>query len=257
MFTRRAFGALVCGSAISAHAQQAAPVPLPQQTSVSQTKSQPVVINFVGEVNYDSVGRLLKAVTDQIARGNHDITILIGSGGGGVEAAFAAFNFLRHLPPPTQITTYNIANADSAAVILFCAGTKRYSLPGAGMRFLVHGTFKTNGQVPSYLTSEILEQQLAQVNSANQMVVQAMEAATNDHRAEILSAVKGQTILTPDQAKDWGLVQAVKDTLFPSNALMLMVAENQSKSEQGMGSNVIQPTGRVEPKDSGPDQPTF
>lgn len=203
------------------------------QSGPSSPKSpQPVVINFVSDVNYDTVDRLLKTVTEQIDKGNHDITILIGSGGGQVEPAFAAFNILRHLAAPTQITTYNIANADSAAVVLFSAGTKRYSLPGVGMRFLIHGAFKLNGNVPSFLTSEILEQQLAQVNSSNQMVIQAMEAATKDHQADILAAVKSQRILSAEQAKDWGLVQEIKDTLFPPNTLMLVVSDSQPKPEQ-------------------------
>lgn len=192
-------------------------------SSIPTVPPRPVVISFVGEVNYDSVNRLLRSVTDQVQKGNTDITIMIGSAGGTVEAAYAAFNFLRHLPAPTQITTINIADTDSAAVVLFCAGSKRYSLPGAGMRFLIHGTYQTSNNVPNAMTSQVLEQHLAQVNSANQMVIQAITSATKDHEADIINAVKSQTILTPEQAKDWGLVQEIRDTPLAPGTIILTV----------------------------------
>jgi ATP-dependent protease ClpP protease subunit len=106
-------------------------------------QSNAVIISFVGGIDSGSMAGLLRTVNEQIQKGNKDITLLIASPGGDTTAAFAAYNVLRNVP--AEITTFNIGNVDSAAMLLYCAGKKRYSMPAT--RFLIHGnSFNSSSQ---------------------------------------------------------------------------------------------------------------
>src|ERR1700691_5469910 len=98
----------------------------------------PVIINFVVDINTNTVNQLVQIVNRQANSGTKRVTILIASPGGDVAAGFAAYNILRSIPN-IELTTFNVGNVDSAAMLLFSAGKNRYSLPGPGPRFLIHG----------------------------------------------------------------------------------------------------------------------
>lgn len=157
-------------------------------------------------------------VNTQVLAGNHRITILISSPGGDTTAAFAGYNVLRRLP--AEISTFNIGNVDSAAMLLYCAGHNRFSLPGPGPRFLIHGNSATSG-IP--MTSQLIGDQLAQVNNLNEMVVQAILSVAPGRRADIENAVRTQTILTPEQAMDWGIVQEIRRDFMEPGATLIAV----------------------------------
>lgn len=185
--------------------------------------SKPVIINFVAPITGDTINNLIKIVNDQGTKGNRRITVLISSGGGDTTAALAAYNILRHLSN-VELTTFNIGNVDSAAMLLYCAGSKRYSLPGPGTRFLIHGNSATfQAGVP--MDANLVDSQLQQLNSLNQMVAQVLSEVTKNKRAEIDLAIHSQTILTPEQAKEWGIVDDIKPNFMEPGATFLAVSE--------------------------------
>lgn len=190
------------------------------QQSTAESKS--VIINFVAPITGDTVNNLIRVVTDQATRGNSKITILISSGGGDTTAGLAAYNILRHLNN-AEITTFNIGNVDSAAMLLFCAGSKRYSLPGPGTRFLIHGN-GMNPQLGVPVDVNFWDSQVQQLKSLNQMVVQVISEASHDKRAEIEAAVRSQTILSPEQAKEWGIVQDIRTDFMEPGAKFLAIS---------------------------------
>jgi hypothetical protein len=57
----------------------------------------------------------------------------------------------------------------------------------------------------------------------NQMISRVMSTATNKKQSEIESMLQGQTILTSEQAKDWGLVQAIKEQFLEPGARLVTV----------------------------------
>jgi ATP-dependent protease ClpP protease subunit len=208
---RVVLAAIIAILAVTAKAQQP-PVPPPQNPP------QIAVITFMGDVNTASVGVLLQVVNGQIRSGVHKITLVISSGGGDSSAAFAAYNYLRNLP--VEVTTFNIGNIDSAAVILYCAGRHRYSLPAT--RFLIHGNSLVFG-ANSMMDAAALQGNLEVLKSLNQMLVHVVVSATNKSQTEIEAAVRSQVILTPEDAKRWNLIEEIKPDFMEPGAVLVSV----------------------------------
>lgn len=180
-----------------------------------------VLINFLLPINSDTVNSLLRIVNDQAKKGITNITLLMSSPGGDTPAALAAYNVLRSLP--IELTTFNIGNVDSAAVMVYCAGRNRFSLPGPGTRFLIHGNRLTFG-VGVPLDALGVDSQLQQLKSLNQMVIQVLSSIAPSKRGDIENAVQLQRILTPEQAKEWGIVQEIRTGFMEPGATLIAVA---------------------------------
>jgi len=179
-----------------------------------------VIINFILPIDTNSVNMLLAVVNGQMRNGVKKATIVLASPGGDTTAAFAAYNILRSVP--IDITTFNVGNIDSAAMMIYCAGKHRYSFASPA-RFLIHGNaLNVNGGAVFDVHS--LDAQLQQLNNLNQMTVDVIAATTGDKkRKEIEAAVHGQTILSPEEAKEWGLVQEIRSNFMEPGAIFVSV----------------------------------
>lgn len=202
-------------------------LPLAAQESTQGTTPAPTqpesttFLSFVGMIDSGSINNLLRIVNDQVQqRQTKHIVLLISSPGGDTTAAFAAYNVLRNVK--ADLTTFNIGNVDSAAMLLFCAGKERYALQGT--RFLIHGN-SFNPPPNMQMDSALMDAQLQQLKSLNQMVIRVVSETAKKKDAEIEAAVHSQAILTPEQAKVWGIVQEVKDAFsVPTGASMISVS---------------------------------
>jgi ATP-dependent Clp protease protease subunit len=176
---------------------------------VPQIRPQTAVLRFFSQVDQNTVAQLLMQVDAQLKMGTKSFVILISSGGGDVLSGFTAYNYLKGIP--ADVTTFNVGNVDSAATVIYCAGKKRFSVPDA--RFLFHGVSLTLAGTVT-LDSSSLEAQLGQLKNQNQMIerVVASTVHKSDHDTEQL--ISTQTILTPVQAKELGLVHEIKSNLF-------------------------------------------
>jgi ATP-dependent protease ClpP protease subunit len=187
-----------------------------------------VAINFVAEVNSNNVNGLLRIVTEQVKIGTKKITILISSPGGDTTSAFAAYNLLRNTQG-AEITTFNIGSVDSAAMLLYCSGKNRYSLPGT--RFLIHGN-RLNTQVPTQFDAPAMDSQLQQLVNLNQMVARVVSSVAPTKEKEIAAAIQGQQILTPEQAKQWGIVQEIRTEFIQPGMNIIAFASEPTKSAE-------------------------
>ena len=189
----------------------------------------PIVIEKTGrgERSYDIYSRLLKdriifigphiddytssLVIAQILflmsdNKNQDINIYINSPGGSVTAGLAIYDTMQFVP--CDIATYCIGQAASMAAILLSAGTagKRHALPNS--RIMIHQPWGGTG------------------GTAADIQIQARELRRNKETlTDILARHTGRTVeqvaddsdrdffLTPNQAKEYGLVDEVIDTL--------------------------------------------
>jgi len=186
-----------------------------------------VIINFILPIDSNTVNLLLGVVNAQVRNGVKKITIVLSSPGGDTTATFAAYNILKNIP--AEITTFNAGNIDSAAILIYCAGKHRYSFPRPA-RFLIHGNALTLGAAMpvDYI---FLDNQLQQIKSLNQMVVQVVTATSNKKQPDVEAAVRGQTILSPEEAKEWGIVQEIKDSFMEPGAVFVSV-NTPSKDEE-------------------------
>jgi len=221
----------------------AACISLPGQAQQLQQPSEapprpPVVITFVVPIDSNTANQLIHMVTSQSQMGVRSITLVLASPGGDTAAAFAAYNILKTLP--IDLTTFNVGNIDSAAMLLYCAGKHRYSLPGPGVRFLIHGnSVQFAGGMP--LDANAMDAQTAQLKSLNQMVIDSISAVAAKKKSDIESAVHGQVILSPEQAKDWGIVQEIKDNFMTPGATLLSVNNPVQPQENPVQYKSIEP----------------
>ena len=97
-------------------------------------------ISFTGGVNEKNVRAFITEIKNLVEKNpeSDSLTIYISSPGGNVDIAVEFFNFLKLLD--CKITTVNISCVNSAAIIIFAAGTERISLPCSS--FYVHSVTK-------------------------------------------------------------------------------------------------------------------
>lgn len=217
------------------------PLSFPQDQPQESTPSQPhgVVITFVVPIDSNSANQLIHIVTSQTQGGVKDVTLVLASPGGDTAAAFAAYNILKTLP--IDLTTFNVGNIDSAAMLLYCAGKHRYSLPGPGVRFLIHGNSLTLG-VGVPMDANALDAQTAQLKSLNQMVIDAISTVASKKRSDIEAAVHSQVILTPEQAEQWGIVQEIRPTFMMPGDTLISVNQPPSPEPTPMQFKSIEPS---------------
>src|SRR5258708_5180782 len=188
-----------------------------EPTQASPPPAQPpdrAIISFLVPIDSNSVNLLLAIVNNQVRAGFKKITIVISSPGGDTASAFAAYNVLKSIP--AEITTFNAGSIDSAAMLIYLSGKYRYSF-GDPARFLIHGNSMTLGtNVP--MDYAFLNAQLQQMKSLNQMVAQVIANNSNKKNGEIETLMQGQVILSPEEAKLWGLVQEIRPTFMEPGA---------------------------------------
>jgi hypothetical protein len=73
------------------------------------------------------------------------------------------------------------------------------------------------------MDANFMEAQTAQLKNLNEMVIDALSVVAPKKRGEIEKAVQSQVILSPEEAKDWGIVQQVKDSYMTPGAMLLAV----------------------------------
>ncbi|MDN3711369.1 ATP-dependent Clp protease proteolytic subunit [Paracoccus cavernae] len=131
-----------------------------------------------------------------------DISMYINSPGGVVTSGLSIYDTMQYIRP--RVSTLVVGQAASMGSLLLCAGEKgmRYSLPNS--RVMVHqpsGGFQ--GQATDILIhareTEKLKRRL------NEIYVEH----TGRSLAEVEEALERDRFLSPQEAKDWGLIDEV------------------------------------------------
>ncbi|OQB72083.1 MAG: ATP-dependent Clp protease proteolytic subunit 2 [candidate division TA06 bacterium ADurb.Bin131] len=185
-----------------------------------------VVIKFFAPVMDASINALMNAVDQKIKEGISKFTILISSPGGSVFHGLSAYNYLRGIP--AEITTHNFGSVDSIGVVIFCAGTRRLSVPQA--RFLLHGVsvgFRQN----EGLEEKQLEERLKGLRIDMENIAKVIALNTNKNPEDIISAMLERTALNPEQALSWGLVHDIIGDLYPSGSEVISIHFQQQTNQ--------------------------
>ncbi|HVR72760.1 MAG TPA: ATP-dependent Clp protease proteolytic subunit [Planctomycetota bacterium] len=189
----------------------------------------PIVIEKTGrgERSYDIYSRLLKdriifigpsiddytssLVIAQILflmsdNKNQDINIYINSPGGSVTAGLAIYDTMQFVP--CDIATYAIGQAASMGAVLLAAGTKgkRHALPNA--RIMIHqpwgGTLGTAADI---------QIQARELRRNKEILQEILSKHTGQSREKIEKDSHRDFFMTSIQAKEYGLVDEVIDSL--------------------------------------------
>ncbi|TMD29161.1 MAG: ATP-dependent Clp protease proteolytic subunit [Chloroflexi bacterium] len=176
-----------------------------------------------GERAYDIYSRLLReriiflgdAVEDHVANliiaqllfldsedPEKDIFLYINSPGGVVTAGLAIYDTMQYVKSP--VSTICIGMAASMASVLLAAGApgKRYSLPNS--RIMIHqGSGGFRGNTPDVFV------QVKELEVLNERLHEILAVHTNQPVDKIKRDTDRDYFMSPDQAKDYGIIDAV------------------------------------------------
>lgn len=199
-------------------------------------------VKFFAPVMQDSINVLMQVIDKKLSQGAKKMGLLISTPGGDVFHGISAYNYLKGVP--LEITTHNFGSADSIGVVLFCAGSKRLSVPHA--RFLLHGVM-CNFQGPVSLEEKQLEERLKglQIDMGN--IARIIADTVKKDKQIVLNDMLNRTTLYPEEAISYGLVHEIKSELFEPNAELISIQ---------IGPQAVPPPGPPPPSPQPPGRPS-
>jgi len=180
--------------------------------------TKPVVIKFFAPIVDVTVNALMNAIDQKMKQGVRDFIILISSPGGSVIHGLSTYNYLKGLP--AVIITHNFGSVDSIGLVLYCAGSRRLSVPQA--RFLLHAVnaqFKGNQS----LEEKQLEERLKGLRIDIENIAKVIAANTDKSVEDVTNAMLERTTLNPEEAQSWGLVHEIKSQLFEAGSEVISI----------------------------------
>jgi len=183
---------------------------------------KPVVIRFFAPVIDATVNALMSTVDQKMKQGIKDFIILISSPGGSVIHGLSAYNYLKGLP--ASITTHNFGSVDSIGIVIYCAGSRRLSVPQA--RFLFHGV-SAQFRGEQNLEEKLLEERLKGLRIDMENIARVIAASTGKNDEDITDAMIERTTLNPEEAQSWGLVHEIKSELFEAGSEVIAIQFQQ------------------------------
>jgi ATP-dependent Clp protease, protease subunit len=180
-------------------------------------KSKSVVIKLNGQINNSTINSLMSIVDSKMKEGMREFMILISSHGGDTAAGLTGYNYLKGAP--IKITTFNIGTVSSIAILLYCAGSRRISVPHAN--FLIHEPYWSFQQ--SNLDEGEIDETLKRLTVYKQNIANVIAANTGKTILEVLSVMHQRTTFTPDEAMTWGLVHEINSDLFEEHSEIISI----------------------------------
>ena len=180
------------------------------------------VIRFFAPVIDVTVNALMSAVDQKMKQGTDQFIILVSSPGGSVIHGLSAYNYLKGLP--AAITTHNFGSVDSIGIVLYCAGSRRLSVPQA--RFLFHGV-NVQFRGDQNLEEKVLEERLKGLRVDMENIARVIAANAGRDANDVTDAMIEGRMLNPEEAKSWGLVHEIKSELFEAGSEVIAIQFQQ------------------------------
>jgi ATP-dependent Clp protease protease subunit len=177
-------------------------------------------IRFMAPVIPVTVEHLMRIVDKKLNEKYDRLNLLLSSPGGSVFHGLSVYNFLKGIP--IQVHTYNFGSVDSIGVVMYCAGSKRYCVPHA--RFLIHGV-KMNFQGQASFDEFQIHEQLKSMQIDQKNIARVIADNTGKGTDLIEKDMHDRKTLSPNEAKDYGLVTEIKSELLPANAEFVSIGE--------------------------------
>jgi len=178
-------------------------------------------INYVAQITDRSVSQFLATVQNELQEGADKITVLISSPGGMVRDGISAYNYLKGIP--AEVTTHNYGQTDSIAIVIFCAGSKRYCSPNA--RFLIHG-IGFDAQPNQRFDERALRERLREIENERVTISKIISENSTRSLKEIEEEMFQGVVWNPQEAMKYGLVHEIREQLFEKGAKVINVLEH-------------------------------
>jgi ATP-dependent protease ClpP protease subunit len=184
-------------------------------------------IRFMAPVDTRTTAVLFQIIDNKLKEKVERIHLMLSSPGGSVFHGLSVYNFLRGAP--IEVYTYNFGIVDSIGVVIFCSGSKRFSVPHA--RFLIHGV-QANFIGNQSLDEKDLEERLKGLQIDYKNIARVIADTTQKPTDKVLDDMNARTTLNPQEAKDYGLVHEIRSALFPADADLSVVGEGTGIPQQ-------------------------
>jgi len=169
-----------------------------------------------------TVNTLMSTIDQRMKQGTKEFIILISSPGGSVIHGLSAYNYLKGLP--ASIATHNFGSVDSIGIVLYCAGSKRLSVPQA--RFLFHGV-SAQFRGEQNLDEKLLDERLKGLRIDMENIAKVIAANTGKSAKDVTDAMFERITLNAEEAQSWGLVHEIKSELFEEGTEVIAIQFQQ------------------------------
>lgn len=186
-----------------------------------QQERKTTYIYFQATVNELTVKNLISTVQKKLEEGIQRFVILIASEGGNPYYGTLAYNYLRGIP--AEVVTHNINEVNSTAVILYCAGSKRLSVPNS--RFVLHSISRTFKEPNNVLDIKELQMNLIDLKAITKNMAQIIAANTGKKVEDIENDFIEKKILTSEEAKEYGLVNEIASQILEQSAEVIFIQQ--------------------------------
>ena len=164
-------------------------------------------IVFIGTPIDDTVANSVMAQLLFLDKANRsqDIAVYINCPGGSVTAGLAIYDTMQFVQP--EIATYCLGQAASMAAVLLAGGSKgkRYALPNS--RIMIHQPW---GGVQG--TARDMEIQVEEILKSKRRLEEILAHHTGKNSKDIAKATDRDNFLSPEEAKEFGLIDHIVDT---------------------------------------------
>ena len=165
-----------------------------------------IKVYFTGSVDEKNVRELIAEIKNLNEKypESDSLTVYISSFGGSVDIAVELYSFLKLLD--CKVRTVNTSCVNSAANIIFAAGTERISLPDSS--FYIHSVSKhLNGD----FTASDLLREVKEISANTEKIASILSSASNKNKAYWKRLIRKGCLLTSKKAKELGLVNDISE----------------------------------------------
>ncbi len=167
-------------------------------------------IVFIGTEINDYIANAVMAQLLFLDKSNRsqDVSIYINSPGGSVTAGLAIYDTMQFIQP--EVATYCLGQAASMGAVLLAGGTsgKRFALPNA--RVMIHQPW---GGARG--TAKDMEIQVGEILKMKKRLEELLGHHCGKNAKEIAKATDRDNFLSPEEAKEFGLIDHIITKLEP------------------------------------------
>jgi len=169
-----------------------------------------IYINFSAEINPHTSEALMNFLADQANKGQKEFYVLLSSGGGSVKDGVTLYNYIQALP--AKFIMHNIGVVNSVANVIFLAADERYAVPSSS--FLFHGVGFDILQ-PARLELKDIRERMTTIEKDQKLISDIILKRTKIKETELKEMFLEAAVKSPEQAKNLGLIQEIKESKIP------------------------------------------
>jgi ATP-dependent Clp protease protease subunit len=171
-----------------------------------QQEKQPYYI-LTGGITPEVVSQAILWIHGQVWNGAQKIRFILSSVGGDIDSSIRLHDYLSSLP--IEVETVGFGQVDSAAILIFLAGTRRKAIRSC--RFRLHeGLYTVGLQTASIGT---YEETMRYLQELLRRTIDIIATLTGKKREEIQHTLREGKILTTEQAKDFGIIHEILEEI--------------------------------------------